>query len=149
LPGADLTRKTARNNLAQQCMKLVDHLGAQPGQMPAPTDPHPHHRGVILDHNPPKASRTQPDDGHRPGIMRIGLATRIGGKQPHSSSKLGLHTNHVLAGAGKLLRQQISQILRVLYRQIRCGHRPARSPPQPSHTSPLARAEKDDRDGQI
>src|SRR6185312_17111594 len=44
------------------------------------------------------------------------LATRIGGKQPHSSGKFGLHINHVLAGAGKLLRQQIPQTLRVLYR---------------------------------
>jgi hypothetical protein len=48
--------------------------------------------------------------------MWIGPATRIGGKQPHASSKLGLHINHMLASAGKLLRQQISQTLRVLYR---------------------------------
>jgi hypothetical protein len=109
LAGPQLLAHTAGDKLAEHGVQPTHCLGAQPSEVVVAPRPDAHHDGLILDAQFWQRAGAQRGDGHRAGIVLVGLVDLPGIEQPNPGGEFGLHVEHALSGGDQLLRQQVPQ----------------------------------------
>jgi hypothetical protein len=148
----DLLGYPTRDQLAQHCVQPAGDLGPGPVQVTVTLRPHLQHRRVIARSDFPAGRRAQRRNSDRPCVVRVVLAHRPSGQQPHPGAQLGPDIQHLLTRSQEMLGQQIPQTPAPSTAQVRSGQAAAhassrcawaaeartRSSPSGSSAAPIA-----------